>query len=345
MVVLGCSAGGNNKGGPDMMGAMCTPSGPEICDGKDNDCNGKIDDKTVATGNKVQFVASEIMLPLMRTDYAIDLNGDGKLDNQLSALVAILKTQGTDANKQIQNGVLNGDQILLVEQMSSDATYTSDACAAVNVYTGKAHPMPNLNGGGSFTIDATVPAGNFTGNIAMSEFTSILPTLQATSVSLTLNLVMFPMRVLTLPLVGAHVTLKRDGMGNVTGEIHGAVKKDDVQNNILPTFAAQVQEQVKNNPNDPNSQALLKFFDDGGNPDPDHSCGTNCKNADGSCAVPNDGKIDTCEVTSNGAVQSVLQSDVQMFTDDGSTYKPNPANTHKDSMSLGIAFKLVTASF
>jgi hypothetical protein len=345
MVALGCSAGGT-KGNPDMMmSAMCTPSGPEVCDGKDNDCNGKIDDKPVATANKVQLVASEIMLPLMRTDYAIDLNGDGKLDNQLQALVAVLKSQGTDANKQIQNGILNGDQVLLVEQMSNDSTYTSDACSAVNVYTGKAHPMPNLMGGGSFTIDSTVPAGNFTGTIAMSEFTSVLPENQATPVTLTLDLVMFPMRILSLPLIGAHVSVTRDTLGNVSGQIQGAIKKDDVQKTILPTFAAQVQEQVMNNPNDPNSQSLLKFFDDGGNPDADASCGTACKNSDGSCAKANDGKIDICEVTSNGVVQNVMQSDVQMFTDDGSMYKPNPANTHKDSMSLGISFKAVQATF
>ncbi len=56
---LGCGAGtadvGGSSGGPDAGGAdggsdagqvatQCTPNGPEICDGLDNDCNGRIDD-------------------------------------------------------------------------------------------------------------------------------------------------------------------------------------------------------------------------------------------------------------------------------------------------------------
>ncbi len=346
MMVAACSAGGKTtSGSADMATNACTPSGPEVCDGKDNDCNGKIDELTPATGNQAQFVAAQILLPKTRTDYAIDLNGDGRLDNQLSALVNVLKSQGTDANMQVQLGITNGDQILLVETESADATFQSDPCASAALHTGKAQPMPNLNGGGSFTVDGTVPSGSFTGVVTAGTFESIGPTLQKTPVTLTLDLVMFPGRVLTLPLVGAQVRIVRESSTRISGEIHGAIKKDDVQANILPTFAAQVQEQVTSKPMDPNSIALLGFFDDGGTPDVDKSCGTTCKNPDGSCAKANDGKIDTCEVTSNGIVQGVVASDVQMFTDDGATYMPNPANTHKDSLSLGIAFSAVNATF
>jgi hypothetical protein len=232
----------------------------------------------------------------------------------------------------------------LLKQTSADATYKTDACATASVYTGEEQPNPDLNGGGMFNIDNTVPSGNFLGAINDFEFSSVLPTLQTTPVTLTLNLVMFPGRTIQLPLIGAHITMSHAG-GAVVGEIHGAIKKDDVQTKILPTFAAQVQEQVTTKPMDPNSIALLGFFDDGGSPDPDASCGATCKNADGSCAAANDGKIDTCEVTSNSIVQGVVASDVQMFSDDGTTYQPNPANTHKDSLSMGLQFEGVDAVF
>jgi hypothetical protein len=349
MVSVACSSGGGKGttggGHPDMAGPMCSPT-PEVCDGRDNDCNGKIDDVTPAGGHKAQMVAASVLMPLMRTDYAIDLNGDGKTDNALFALVAILKSQGTNANTQIANGIANGDQILLIDQTSSDATYASDPCATADVFTGVAtHSMPDLSGSGHFTIDSTVPSGAFTGNITGSDFESILPTLQTTPVTVTLELVMFPGRTIALPLIGAQIKIARDPSGAVSGAIRGAIKQADVESNILPAFAAEVQEQVMNNPNDPNSISLLGYFDTGGTPDPDMSCKGTCKNPDGSCAVANDGKIDLCEVTSNAAVASVVSPDVQMFSDDGSTYQPNPANTHKDSLSLGIGFTAVGATF
>src|SRR5262249_21667768 len=96
----GCSGGGERHGGSlDMTpAAMCAMPMPEVCDGRDNDCNGKIDDVAAGSGYTAQMVATSILLPKTRTDYAIDVNGDGRLDNQLSSLVAILKSQGTDAN-------------------------------------------------------------------------------------------------------------------------------------------------------------------------------------------------------------------------------------------------------
>src|SRR5262245_27321999 len=36
----------------------CVPSGPEVCDGRDNDCDGVIDDGlTVSSGNTLKLVA------------------------------------------------------------------------------------------------------------------------------------------------------------------------------------------------------------------------------------------------------------------------------------------------
>jgi hypothetical protein len=327
MMLAACDSGGGNNinSSPDMAMSpgSCTPS----------------------TANQTQLVAKTLLLPLTRTDYAIDLNGDGRLDNQLSALVAVLKSQGTDANVQIENGILNGDQILLFDETSADATYQSDGCAGAGVFTGQAAPMPDLTGNGHFAVDTTVPSGKFQGAITAGDFESISPLLQTTPVTLTLELVLFANRTISLPIIGAQLKLTRDSAGAVSGELHGAIKKDDVQSSILPTFAAELQEQVTTMPTAASSQQILGFFDDGGSPDPDGACNGACKDADGTCAVAGDGKLATCEITTNALVQSEVAPDVQMFSDDGSTYQPSAANMHKDSFSLGIAFTDVAATF
>jgi hypothetical protein len=88
---------------------------------------------------------------------------------------------------------------------------------------------------------------------------------------------------------------------------------------------------------------LLSIFDNGGKSDAACSSGT-CKNPDGSCAVGQDGKIDTCEVGTNGLVQNLLAPDVQMF-DDAGNYHANPSNTKKDALSVGFGFEAVPATF
>ena len=62
------------------------------------------------------------------------------------------------------------------------------------------------------------------------------------------------------------------------------------------------------------------------------------------CAVKGDRKIDVCEVATAGLIQNVLAPDIQMFDANGN-YHPNPDNTHKDSLSLGLGFSAVTATF
>jgi hypothetical protein len=63
------------------------------------------------------------------------------------------------------------------------------------------------------------------------------------------------------------------------------------------------------------------------------------------CAKKGDGKIDLCEVSTNSIIVNALDPDVQMFSDDGLTYHPSSDNTHRDSLSLGVAFTAVKAKF
>ena len=87
---------------------------------------------------------------------------------------------------------------------------------------------------------------------------------------------------------------------------------------------------------------MLAIFDDGGRAEA--LCGGACQNLDKSCAVAHDGTIGDCEIATNGLLQNLLAPDVQLF-DAAGNYHPNPANTTKDSLSVGLGFTAVPASF
>ena len=87
---------------------------------------------------------------------------------------------------------------------------------------------------------------------------------------------------------------------------------------------------------------ILQIFDFGGTADA--QCGTTCRNPNGTCAVKSDGRISYCEVSTNAIIKNVLAPDVDLF-DTAGNYRPNPANTDKDSLSVGFAFIAVGAKF
>ena len=61
-------------------------------------------------------------------------------------------------------------------------------------------------------------------------------------------------------------------------------------------------------------------------------------------SAPKDGMVGVCEVSGNSIIKNVLNPDVQMF-DSAGNYHPNPANTNQVSLSLGLGFTAVKATF
>jgi hypothetical protein len=61
------------------------------------------------------------------------------------------------------------------------------------------------------------------------------------------------------------------------------------------------------------------------------------------CADQCDHIIDVCEVQTNTLLKNIFAPDVQMFQN--GVYKPNPSNTTKDSISIGVGFTAAPASF
>jgi hypothetical protein len=306
----GCSDG-NGGGGPDLAAPACAmPGGP----------------------HQARWVVDRLLLPLQSSDYAIDLNGNGVPDNQFGNIVAALTLQGTDVMKQVNDNIAAGEDVRLVEIESSDPALTTDLCAVASALTGLA--MPAGDGGvmGPFAIDTTVPPGRFVGGLMGGVFDSPSPVTTTAPVTAGVRLPITGAAPIAVPLIGAHLGFTIAGGAIMTGQLHGAIRKEVVQGTIIPAIVMGLNAKIAKDPTNASNQSLLTMFDVGG-----------CTNPDGSQAKT-DGKVDICEFASNLTIKNVLAPDVQMF-DAAGHYAPNPANTTKDSLSFGVAFTAVPASF
>jgi hypothetical protein len=319
-------------------------------------CGGGTDsgDCTASGGtSKAQYVTNAVTVPQQRSDYAIDLNGDGRVDNQLGNIIGALEGQMLHVQDGVTQAVADGTLIVLVSESSTDATFASDACATSQVQIGQsivAPAKPDYSGMGHFTVDTGQQGGTFLGPIKVSKFSSAPPatTTKPVEVDIKLPLVSGADPV-TLKVNGAHLQFTRDASGHITGgQLNGAIKNSDVQTLIIPNVATLLTKKITTDSTPPNmlssaDMQILSIFDNGGKADPACTAGT-CKNPDGSCAVKGDNKIDVCEVSTAGLIQNVLAPDVQMYDASGA-YAPNKDNTVKDSLSLGLSFTAVGATF
>jgi hypothetical protein len=289
---------------------------------------------TVAGTHKQQFVLDAITLPQTRSDFAYDLNGDGKADNQIGNIIGALATMGNlnpqDASDQ---ALAAGKEVMLVDEVSTDPAFASDSCAGSNLYSGKDHPPgPGIV---TYQIEPSLQAGAFTGTLTTSTFAS-QDSLTSGDVQLTVRLVILGADPVDLPLHGAHLKYKFSGGKLVAGQLNGAATQAVVQANVIPKVAASLDASVKANPSSATSVQILSIFDNGGG-------AGGCTNAGGAPGVANDGTISTCEVAMNNIIKNVLAPDVQMFQN--GVYAPNPANTVKDSLSVGFGFTATPAMF
>jgi hypothetical protein len=288
------------------------------------------------------YVFNQMLVPLARTDYAIDLNGDGHVDNQLGNIIGALAALMFDVQGTAQAAVASGASTTLVELRSADPQLKNDPSAHTLLERGA--PVgggpSDFTGMGQFVVDLATPAGAFTGALINGTFKSANPVTTNEPVSFTLQLGLFSSTmVVELPLNGAHVqfTTGTDAAsgapGLLQGEIHGSIKNADVQSRLVPAIAQLLSAKIQADPTSATAKMIEQLFDTG-----------NCINADGTMAVAGDGRIDPCEVASNAIIQNVLAPDVQIYDANGN-YAPNPANTQRDSLSVGLGFTAVQANF
>ena len=307
---------------------------------------------TVSMANPAKYVANALLVPMTRSDYSIDLNGDGKLDNQLGNIIGALSAQNLNTQDGVDKSIASGGVVLLLTQTSADPSYMADDASGVTVNVGNtitAPAMPDFSGQGTFTVNGGVGAANFAGRISNGTYSSNSPVTTTHPVNATLQLPLVAgADPVTLSIIGAHITFRVAAGKIMNGQLHGAIKNSDVQGKIVPGVAKLLDGRVVADPTTSTNKQILMIFDNGGEADTTGACNGVCANPagdpTGACAKKGDGRVSICEVATNSIIKNVLNPDVQMF-DAAGNYHPNAANDMKDSLSLGVGFTAVKASF
>jgi len=270
--------------------------------------------------NSSKYASSSITLPKNSTTLAFDLDGDGTPDNKLGAIISGLAAVNLMPQDGADKAVMDGSLVLLMEEVSTDATQqsASNAGTKLSVANAAASP-PKYDGSDTFTINSSTSTAQFYGNIAAGTYTSNDPATTKNPVVLTIELPLVAGQMaLSIPVTAGRITYKADASGHVTGgQINGALKKTDVDMTVLPAVASLITKQVM----DPNASSAIKMFD-----------------------INMDGTVTVDELKQNTLISNFLAPDIQLF-DAAGNYAPNPAKTMKDSLSLGLGFTAVKATF
>jgi hypothetical protein len=277
-----------------------------------------------------EYLVDQVQLPVSTgeaTSYAIDLNGDGRVDNKLGAAFAALASQGIDLNGATNAAIGNGSLVHRIDLQSTDAAFFSDPAALASWCVGSALPRPPLfNGTDQAFCDSNYAPGIFLAALSGGSFTSADPATTHTPVTLTM-VIAIGAETVALPVQGARLAFTTDsfGPGHLHGQLNGSILHQDVIGKVLPALADAFNSIIQNDPSSATAMQLLSIFDTG--------CSGNSGNA-------HDGIIEVCELDENSLLGSLLAPDVQIHDANGN-YAPNPANTNPDSNSLGMGFTAV----
>jgi hypothetical protein len=327
------------------------------------------------SGAEQKYVVNSLLMPQQMPadqNFSFDLNGDKKPDNALLGLVTALKSQGLDVQAGVDDSVGLGNVILLIDEtgMSLDNNACSKSvvtagmpfgggtctAAAPTCATGKCYISasgnttgcgPKFDGTETFVSAPATAQATFQGAITSGVFTSNNPATTKNPVSFALALPLIAgAPPVTLKISGARIAYTKSGMMAMKGQINGAVKKTDLDTDVIPAVAKLLDSRVRANPTNSTNQGILGLFDTGtGCTATDYNYNATDTDFDTSSpAMAGDGKIALCEVANNGLIKSLLKPDVQMFDANGN-YAPSSANTTPDSLSIGIGFTGINATF
>jgi len=287
------------------------------------------DDGPILDGAHYQYVVSDLKIPannVSAREYALDLDGDKTVDNQLGMVFGALAGQGLGVGETATEALLRGGLVMLADLETTD--FTSTEISGFSTWLGTSlSPMPctdptmletcgqHLRGDGRFALDEDSASHQMTAPIADGV-------LLATAVFLPVELVLDSDRPIRLDLRGARVRLEQISENHITAVFAGGVTESDIENVVIPEAAANCDRIVVNecNQTGPNatepcgcipgsrSNTLRKLFD-----------------ADRDC------RVDASEVSTNSLVRSLLEPDIRV---DG-----------QDLLSFGVGVELSPASF
>jgi hypothetical protein len=277
-------------------------------------------------GLHYSFVVSEIHVPSTANEAAklagIDLDGDGKTDNQLGQVFATLRSVGFDVQSTLTDAVVRGQTLLALDVQTPDLSNADNA--GVQLLTGiSASPSPcadatdtacghHLNGHGATTVNAATDAMYSTGPM-------VDDILQTTGGIIPIRLALDANNFIDLNLYAAHLKIEHITPTATTAILAGGMFFSDRDTIFIPQVAAQFRRVVEpahcirtgnktTCEHNPRAEALLHYFDDNG-----------------------DQTITDDELRHNSIVRALLEDDV---TIDNVKY-----------LSFGVSVKLVAATF
>jgi hypothetical protein len=272
--------------------------------------------------NSSKYCSSKVTLPANAMAAAFDMDGDGTADNKLGQIISGLSAIMLNAQSGTDDAVTKGQLVLLMEEVSSDMSQQSAKDAGVKlslaVPTAMGATAPKYDGHDTFTIDTQTSTAQFYGNISGGTFTSNNPATSKNPVVLTIALPLVPGQApLLVPVTAGRLTFKRNADGSLSeGQLNGALRQMDIDTTVLPAVAQLITKQVQ----DPMASAAIKMFD-----------------------INMDGTVTVDELKMSSLITNFLSPDIQLYQN--GVYKPNPQKTMKDSLSIGLTFSGVAASF
>lgn len=283
-------------------------------------------------GAHYQYVSAEAFVPTNNNqarEYGLDLNGDKTPDNQLGMVLGTLSTMGFNVQGTIDDAVLEGSIILLVDFQTSD--FTNTTAAGLKVLLGDM-PMPqpctdpqnptpetcgkHLGGTGTFTIAAGAPD-----NAAVAG-KIINGTFNGGPGNISLQIALGGTDAIQLDLIGARAKasgITEAGIASVV--LGGALTETDLNAKVIPAIHTQI--------------APLIMADCTALTSPP-TCGCESGSTGATVlnlfdAAPKDCAVSVDEIKNNSLIQSLLAPDVEI---DG-----------KPALSLGIKVVTKKATF
>lgn len=283
-------------------------------------------------GEKYQYVVSAAVIPSTATqakEKGLDLDGDGKVDNQLGQTLATLKSQNIDTQTSVTASINDGSMVLLAELQTK--SFTSASATGLKIFLGdKATVMPapctdpamattcgqHLKGTGMFTVAGTSPKDVLVSGPIVGGTFKGGPGKISLSIALTAG------QPIQLDLLGARAQLKGMSETGVTdGILAGAIAKSDLDTKIIPAIKVQLDGTIA---------------EDCPNGTPANDC--NCMADSGGKQIlglfdsaPKDCKVSVEEIQNNSIIKAFLAPDVVI---DG-----------VDALSLGIGVTMAKGTF
>jgi hypothetical protein len=281
------------------------------------------------------FVIDSIAIPVSNAEAQImglDVDGNGDVDNQLGAIVALLEANGADINLTVRQQIDRGELIHLAD-LQATAFDTADD-SALYIWKG-ANPVPpaclddldtvcrrHLDGNGSFDVatpdpeDAMIFGGITGGHYSGSRGVIVLEVPLFVSDT-----------ALTLQLIDARAEVDVAETALTTGKLAGAVTDRYIQDSLIPqletVFAALTDRDCAGV--DPDCCI----------PDSDGDIVVGLFDTDGSCT------ISLTELQDSVLLDSLLAPDVDILDEEGLSGSDGVL----DSLSLGVGFTAIPATF